>query len=63
MKQNALKCSLKIQRDVSRTIATFEMELFMALVSGFQVFTNFTKNSILVVTGVLDLPLEHYKVL
>ena len=30
--------------DVSRTIATAKMELFIALVSSFQPLTNFTKN-------------------
>lgn len=62
MKQAALKFVLKKHRDVSKTIATFKMEFFVSLVSGFQLLTNFTENSILVVTGVLDPPLEYYNI-
>ena len=50
----------KIHRDLSRTIATSKTELFVALVSSFQLLTNFTKNFVLCVTGALDLPLEYY---
>ena len=36
-------------------MAPSSMERFVALVKGFQLLTNFTKNSILGVTGFLDL--------
>ena len=35
---------------------------FVALVSSFQLLTNFSKNSILGVVGVLNLPLEYYNI-
>ena len=44
MKQVALKGFLEKHRDVSRTIATATMELFVALVSSFKPLTDFTKN-------------------
>ena len=44
-------------RDVSRTLATPKMELFLTMVNGFQPLTNATKNSILAVMGILDLAL------
>ena len=62
MKQAALKQVLKNHRDVSMTIATSNMQLFVALVSGFHLFTNFSINSILGITRVLDLPLQYYKI-
>ena len=45
----------------SRTLATFKMQLFVTLVDDIQPLTNFTKNPILDVAGLLDLPLlvEH----
>ena len=46
--------------DIYRIIITSKMELFVALVSGFQLLTNVTKNSIIGVTGVLDQPMEYY---
>ena len=55
-------CSEKKHRDVSRTTETPKMELFVTLISSFQLLTNFTKNSIVGVTGVLDSPLEYYNV-
>ena len=58
MTQAVLKYVLKKHRDISRTIATSKRELSVALVSFFNLLTNFKKNSILGVTGVLDLPLE-----
>lgn len=58
MTQAVLKYVLKKHRDISRTIATSKKELSVALVSFFNLLTNFKKNSILGVTGVLDLPLE-----
>ena len=49
--------------DVSKTIATSKMKVFVVLlVWGLQPSTNVTKNSILRVAGVLDPPLELYKV-
>ena len=44
MKEVTLEGFLKKHRDVSKTIATAMMELFVALVSSFQPLTNFTKN-------------------
>ena len=58
MTQAVLKYVLKKHRDISRTIATSKKELSVALVSFFNLLTNFNKNSILGVAGVLDLPLE-----
>ena len=49
-------------RDVSRTIVTAKMELFVALVSSFQPLTNFTKNPNMGATGVLNVPLAYYNV-
>ena len=43
MKQVALEGFLKKHRDVSRTIATAKMELFVALVSSLQPLINFKK--------------------
>ena len=37
-----------------RTIATSRMELYVALISGFQLLTNITKKTILGVTGALE---------
>ena len=47
---------LKKLSDVFRTIATAKIELFVALVRRFQLLTNFTKNSIIGATGVLQAP-------
>ena len=49
------------RRDFSRTLVTFKMQLFVTLVDDIQPLTNFTKNAILDVAGLLDSPLlvEH----
>ena len=60
MKQVAMKRILKKNRDVSGTIATPKTELFVALVSDFELLTSFTKNSTAAVTRVLNSPLEYY---
>ena len=60
MKLVALEGFLKKHRDVSRTIATVKMELFVALVSSFQSLTIFTKNPNIGAMGVLNVPLEYY---
>ena len=44
MKQVALEDFLKKHRDVSRTIVTSKMEVFVALVISFQPLTNFKNN-------------------
>ena len=62
MKLVALEGFLKKHRDVSRTIATVKMELFVALVSSFQSLTIFTKNPNIGAMGVLNVPLEYYNV-
>ena len=62
MKQVALKSFLKKHRDVSRTIATTKMEFFVALVSSFQLLTNFTKNPNIGAMGFLNAPLGYYNV-
>ena len=48
-------------RDFFRTLPTIEMQLFVKLVDDIQPLTNFTKNPILDVAGLLDPPLlvEH----
>ena len=61
MKQVALESFLK-KRDVSRTIATSKMKLFMALVISFHPLTNFTKNPNKDAMGVLNALLECYYV-
>ena len=48
----------KKHRDVSRTIVTVKMELFVALVSSFQPLTNFTKNPNISAMEVLNAPLN-----
>ena len=53
MKQVALEGFLK-NTDISKTIATTKMELFVALVSSFQLLTNFTKNPNKGAMGVLN---------
>ena len=58
-KKIALKVFLKKHRDVSKAIVTSNVELFVTLLSGFQRLINFTKNSILGSTGVLNPPLEY----
>ena len=58
MKQIALEGFLKKHRDVSKTIATPKMELFVGLVSSFQPLTNFKKNPNIGAVGVLNAPLE-----
>ena len=55
MKQVALEDFLKKHRDVSRTIATAKMELFVALVRSFQ-------NPNIGAMGALNAPLECYNV-
>ena len=62
MKQVELESFLKKRRDVSRTIATAKMELFVTLVSSFQLLTNFTNNPIIGAMRVLHTPLEYYNV-
>ena len=54
--------SEKGHKDVSRTIKKAKMELFVALVSGFQLLTNFTKNSNIGAMRVLNGPLKYYSV-
>ena len=49
-------------KDVSRTIATAKMELFLALVSSFQQLINFMKDPNIGAMGVLNAPLEYYSV-
>ena len=53
MKQVALEGFLKKHRDLSRTIATAKMELFVALVRSFHPLPNFTKNPNIGDMGVL----------
>ena len=48
----------KIHRDVSKTIATAKLELFVALFSSFQLLTDFTKNLNMNAIVVLNVPLE-----
>ena len=62
MKNVVLEGFLKKHRDVSMTIATANMELFVALVSSFQPLTNFTKNPSIGAIVVLNAPLEYYNV-
>ena len=57
----ALEGWLKKYNDVSRTIATAMIELFVAIVNTFQLLTNFTKNSSIGAMGVLNAPLEYCK--
>ena len=57
MKQMALEDFLKKHRDVSKTIATSKMELFLALVINFQTLTNFIKNPNIGPMGILNAPL------
>ena len=60
MKQVAFKSFLKKYRDVSKTIATAKMELFVVLINSFQLLTNFAKNRKIGVVEVLNAPLEYY---
>ena len=62
MKQVALKDFLKKHRDISSTITTTKIEVFVELVSSFQLLTNFTKNTSIGDMGVLNAPLEYYNV-
>ena len=62
MKQVGLKDFLKKHRDISSTITTTEIEVFVELVSSFQLLTNFTKNTSIGDMGVLNAPLEYYNV-
>ena len=62
MKQVALESYLKEHKDVSRTIVTAKMKLFVTLVSSFQLLTNFIKNPNIGAMGVLNAPLEYYNV-
>ena len=62
MKQMALEDFLKKHRDVSKTIATSKMELFLALVINFQTLTNFIKNPNISPMGILNAPLKYYNV-
>ena len=54
LKQVLLECFLRKHRDGSMTIATSKMKLFVALLSSFQLLTNFTKNPNVGATGVLN---------
>ena len=52
-------------KDVSRTIATFQMVFFVALVRIFQSLTNFSRNhniGAIGAIGVLNVPIERYNV-
>ena len=62
MKQVALEGFLKKHKDVSRTIRTAKTDLFVALVSSFQLLTNFKKNPNIGAMEVLKVPLEYYNV-
>ena len=62
MKQVALEGFRIKNRDVSKTIATSKMELFVTLVTNFQPLTNLTKNPSICTMGVLNAPLEYYNV-
>ena len=46
-------------RDVSKTIAKAKMELFVEILSSFQLLTNFTKNRNIVAMGVIHASLEY----
>ena len=50
------------KRDVSRTITTANMELFVELVSSFQSLPNFKKNPHIASMGVLKVSLEYYNI-
>ena len=62
MKQVALEDFLEKHRDLSRTIATSKMELFVELASSFYPLPNFTKNHNIGAMGVLNVPLEYYNI-
>ena len=62
MKQVAFGSFLKKHRDVFKTMMAAKMEVFVALVSSFQLLTNFTKNPNVGVMGGLNASLEYYKV-
>ena len=51
---------LTIDRGGSRAAATYKMELFLIIVSGFQPLTIITKRSILDAAAVLDPPLQFH---
>ena len=53
---------LKKHRDLSRTIATATMDLFVALVSSFQPLSNFTKNANNDAMGILNASLKYCNV-
>ena len=53
MKQVVLEGFLKKHKDVSRTIGTAKMELFVALVSSFQPLIYFAKNPNIAPMGAL----------
>ena len=68
MKQVALASFLKKKnqqqhKDASRTITAGKMELFVALVSNFQLLTNFMKNPNIGAMAVLNVPPEYYNIL
>ena len=56
------KFSEKKRKDVLRTIATAKMKLSVALVIRFQPLTNIAKNPNIGTMGVLNAPLEYYKI-
>ena len=59
MKQVALEGLLKKAQRCILTIATAKIELFVALVSSFQLLSNFTKIPSIGTMGVLNAPLEY----
>ena len=61
MKQVALKGFLKKRSDLSKTIATAKMELYLALANSFRPLTSFTRTPTYAI-GVLNAPLEHYNI-
>ena len=64
MKQVTLEGFLKkmYPADISRSILTPKMEVFVSLVRSFQSLTNFTKSPNIGAMGVLNAPLEYYNV-
>lgn len=60
MKVVALKVFLKKHIYILRAIIKSRIELYVALVSGLKLLSNFTKNTIFGVREVLDLPQEYY---
>ena len=61
MKQVALKGFLKKRSDLSMTIATAKMKLYVALANSFRPLFNFTRTPTYAM-GVLNEPLEYYNI-